>query len=78
MDAGKHGRSSDDHLLDDPQVNSTSLQVGLSVASWRTRGTQSAFSLPITSRTIVGFEVAPVAPRSIAYTSSSTAHESFQ
>ena len=60
------------------QVSSTSVQVGFAAASSRTRGTQWAFSLPRTSSTIGGFEVAPVAPRSMAYASSSTAHESFQ
>ena len=31
-----------------------------------------------TSWTIVGFAVAPTAPKAMAYSSSSTAHESFQ
>ena len=43
------------------QVSSTSDQVGCSVASSRTRGAQCARSFFITSPTMTGFEVAPVA-----------------
>ncbi len=48
------------------QVSSTSLQVGFASASSRTRGAQTALSFFITSSTMLGFEVAPVAPRSTA------------
>ena len=48
------------------QVISTSDQVGFSAAISRTRGTQWSFSFFITSPTMVGFDVAPVAPRSTA------------
>ncbi len=60
------------------QVSSTSDQVGLAAASSWTRGAQCAFSFFITSSTMLGLDVAPVAPRSTAYASSSTAQESFQ
>ena len=60
------------------QVRSVSVQVGFVAASSRIRGSQVERSLRSTSRTIVGLEVAPVAPRATAYSSSSTAHESFQ
>ena len=48
------------------QVSSTSDHVGLPAASSRTRGTQRSFSFFMTSPTITGFEVAPVAPRATA------------
>ena len=60
------------------QVSSTSVQAGFAAASSRTRGTQCPFSFFMTSSTIDGLEVAPVAPRSTAYVSSSIAQESFQ
>ena len=47
-------------------VSSTSDQVGLAAASSWTRGAQRALSFFITSSTMLGFEVAPVAPRSTA------------
>ena len=48
------------------QVSSTSVQVGFAAASSWTRGTQCAFSFFMTSSTMLGLEVAPVAPRSTA------------
>ena len=48
------------------QVTSTSDQVGCSIASSRTRGTQWSFSFFMTSPTMTGFEVAPVPPRATA------------
>ena len=60
------------------QVISISVQVGFAAASSAIRGVQYDRSLPRTSSTMLGFEVAPVAPRATAYSSSSSAHESFQ
>ena len=60
------------------QVSSTSVHTAWAAASSRTRDDQRTRSFFITSSTMLGLEVAPVAPRSIAYCSSSMAHESFQ
>ena len=51
---------------------------GSPTASSAIRGVQYARSLRRTSSTMLGFDVAPVAPRATAYASSSSAHESFQ
>jgi hypothetical protein len=60
------------------QVISSSVQVGLAAISSRIRSSQRWSSFFSTSPTIVGLLVAPVAPRSTAYVSSSTDEESFQ
>ena len=60
------------------QVMSVSVHEGLASASSVIRGIQWARSLRSTSSTMLGLDVAPVAPRATAYSSSSRAHESFQ
>ena len=45
---------------------STSDQAGFEAAISRTRGTQCSFSFFMTSTTMTGFDVAPVAPRATA------------
>ena len=48
------------------QLSSTSDQVGFAAASSWMRGAQRAFSFFMTSSTMLGLDVAPVAPRSTA------------
>src|SRR5258706_1623238 len=60
------------------QVTSRSFASGRSRAISWIRGRQTSASFFRTSPTMVGFEVAPTAPRAIAYSSSARAHESFQ
>ena len=57
------------------QARSASVASARSTASARTRPRQCPGSAFQTSATIVGFAVAPTAPKEIAYSSSSTAHE---
>src|SRR3990170_1033776 len=60
------------------QPSSTSVHVACSAASSWTRSRQWPGSFFQTSMTMVGLAVAPTAPKAMAYSSSSTAHESFQ
>src|SRR5687768_565821 len=59
-------------------AKSSSVAAGRSAISSRTRSLHRAGSFLQTSWTMVGFAVAPTAPCWIAYSSSSTAQESFQ
>ena len=72
------GAASRDIASTTAHARSTSVQAGCSAASSRVVARQRAGSAFQTSWTIVGFAVAPTAPLAIAYSSSSTAHESFQ
>jgi len=60
------------------QAMSISVQPGFASAIVRARPRQWAGSFFQTSCTIVGLAVAPTAPKAMAYSSSSTAQESFQ
>jgi hypothetical protein len=74
----KSGAARSDIASTIAQARSTSVQSGCSPARSRVAPRQRAGSAFQTSWTIVGLAVAPTAPLAIAYSSSSTEHESFQ
>ena len=80
--ASKTGSSkrapADGHLADDRPGELDLGPIPMLLASSSTRPCHVSGDARQTSVTIVGLAVAPVAPKLIAYSSSSTAHESFQ